>query len=81
MESQDRPIVLQIKNGDPKNFDEVHAANRSTPATHPANASIEQTTIIYRGISSISIKLIHFDRSYYAYIPSWIGNKVEQGQK
>lgn len=59
MESQDRPIVLHIKNGDPKNFDEVHAANRSTPATHPANASIEQTTIIYRGISS---KLIHFDR-------------------
>jgi len=51
--------MLRIKNGDPKNFDEVHAANRSTPATHPANASIEQTTIIYRGISS---KLIHFDR-------------------
>lgn len=32
-ETQDRPIVVHIKSGNPKDFDEVHAANMAMSLT------------------------------------------------
>lgn len=46
-ETQDRPIVVHIKSGDPKDFDEVHAANMAMSlATNVQNAGKNVTVFL-----------------------------------
>jgi sulfur relay (sulfurtransferase) complex TusBCD TusD component (DsrE family) len=46
-ESQDRPIVVHIKSGNPKDFDEVHAANMAMNlATNLQNAGKNVTVFL-----------------------------------